>query len=295
MKEIEIFKIRQHKIKMVIKTIWTFVLAWAILGTILYLITQSSSITGISVFILGVFIYSYYYFFWRQSYFLVTSESLSIHVRNGLFSQYNMRVLFKEVKDMAYSKNHFLHYIFNYWVLFIRTSAAGDGSFIIGDIPKIEDIYKKISYMHSIWESWRNSLVSTDVLEKKQTKSKDEIIKDVKNTLLSIRWIVEVELLTNQDKKFIFENEEDRNHGVYECIKREVTFMATHDSSFRNADAPIVLKLWSKVIFPPVSFHEITEKNTVSSSPWVEVHNYLIKKLKHIWEYDATLLIWFDI
>jgi hypothetical protein len=68
----------------------------------------------------------------------------------------------------------------------------------------------------------------------------------------------------------------------------------THDSSFRSADAPIVLKLWSKVIFPAVSFHEIKEKNTVSSSPWIEVHKYLSNKFKNLAPDDATLIIGFD-
>jgi len=151
--------------------------------------------------------------------------------------------------------------------MFVRSSAAADGSFIIDDIPNIEEVYKKISYMHSIGDEGRKKLLNHDICEKKQTQSKQEIIENAKNTLLDIKGIVEVEILNAQDKQFIFTHEEDRNHGVYECIKRQITFVVTHDSNFRNADAPIVLKLGNKVIFPPVSFHEIKEKNTVSSSP----------------------------
>jgi hypothetical protein len=49
-------------------------------------------------------------------------------------------------------------------------------------------------------------------------------------------------LLSSEDKKFIFENEEDRNHGVYDTIKRKILFAVVHDSSFRDADSNIVLK-----------------------------------------------------
>jgi hypothetical protein len=125
---------------------------------------------------------------------------------------------------------------------------------------------------------------------------KDEIIAKEKQNLLSIQWIKEVYLLTDEDRKFIFSKEEERNHGVYESIKRNVVFCATHDSSFRDPDNAIVLKIWNKAIFPAVSFSEVRQKNTVSSSPWLEVHNYLIKKLNNYNDKeDATLLIGFDI
>lgn len=293
--EQEILKLHQHKIKMILKTIKAFCILWFTSWIITYIISNSMVTTIIIVVITLICIYNYYYFFWSKSYFLVTNESISINVRNGFFSQYDMRIHFSQIKDMAYSKNHFLHYFFNYWVMFVRSSAAADGSFIIDDIPNIEEVYKKISYMHSIGDDGRKKLINHDICEKKQTKSKEEIIENARNTLLNIKGIVEVNILSAQDKQFIFTHEEDRNHGVYESIKRQITLVATHDSSFREADAPIVLKLWNKVIFPPVSFHEIQEKNTVSSSPWIEIHNYLIKKIKNIWEFDATLLIWFDI
>jgi len=81
---------------------------------------------------------------------------------------------------------------------------------------------------------------------------------------------------------------------VYESIKRDIVFCATHDSTFRDPDERIIIKLGNKIIFPTVGFHEIKQKNIVSSSPGIEVHKYLIKKLKNFHEDDATLLIGFD-
>jgi len=112
--EQEILKLHQHKIKMILKTIKTFCILGLATGIISYIISNSIITTSIIVMITFIFIYSYYYFFWSQSYFLVTSDSISANVRNGFFSQYDMRVHFSQIKDMAYSKNHFLHYFFNY-------------------------------------------------------------------------------------------------------------------------------------------------------------------------------------
>lgn len=293
-----LFKTHQHFITLILKVIKSFLIIWTFWSISIYLITNDIIKTIIWIIILFILIYIYHYFFYSKSYFYITNDRLSIDVRNWFFSQYNMSIYFNQIKDMAYSKNNFLHYIFNYWVLFIRSSAWTDWNFIVSDVPNIEELYKKVSFMYSLSIDERKSLVDICAYQNKNiTKeiSKEEIINKVKKELLSINWIKEVKLLTNDDKKYIFENEEDRNHWVYECIKRQITFVMTHDSNFRNALEPIVLKLWNKVIFPPVSFTEISEKNTISSSPWLKVHNYLTTKLNNVWEMDATLLLWFDI
>lgn len=197
---------------------------------------------------------------------------------------------------MAYSKNNLVHFYFDYWTFFARSSWAEDDSgFMVKYVPNVEDVYSTISYLYSLSEDKRENLKDLKDLEKKNPSNKDEIIKKESEILLNIQWIKEVFELSKDDRKFVFENEEDRNHGVYECLKRDIVFCATHDDTFRDPDAAIVFKFWKKVIFPAVSFHEVNEKNTVSSSPWLEVHNYLIKKLKNFHKDDATLLIWFDI
>jgi hypothetical protein len=72
-------------------------------------------------------------------------------------------------------------------------------------------------------------------------------------------------------------------------------FAVVHDSSFRDADSNIVLKRWKKILFPWISFHEVKQKNTVSSSPCLKVHNYLKPKFINTNKNDATILIWFDL
>lgn len=291
-----LFKTHQHVITLILRILRIWIIPAIGISIIFYFLNWviSALIAFLFVFIIVFF---YFHFFYSKSYFYITNEKLSINVRNWLFSQFNMSLHFDQIKDMAYSKNHLLHYIFNYWVLFIRSSAWSDWNFTVPDIPNIEEIYKKVSFMYSLEQSERNTLkeINENYLIEKRKLSESEIIEKNKEILLWIKWIKEVVLLSNEDKKFIFENEEDRNHWVYECIKRKITLVFTHDSEFRNADAPIVLKLWNKVIFPPVSFHEVKEKNVVSSSPWLEIHKYLSKKFSNLWEYDATVLVWFDV
>ena len=291
-----IFKTHQHKIDLIFRTLKIWIVPTFLISIIIF-IASNIIFTILGFIAIFSLFYSYFYFFYSKSYFYITNDKLSINVRNWIFSQYNMSIYFDQIKDMAYSKNHFLHYMFDYWVLFVRSSAWSDWNFIVQDIPNIEEVYKKVSYLYTLSNEERqkiNNLENTNIVKEKP-KTKEKAIEENKNILLNITWIKEVEILTNEDKKFIFEHEEDRNHGVYECIKRQVTLVFTHDAKFRNADAPIVLKLWNKVIFPPVSFHEIKEKNVVSSSPWMEVHNYLSKKFKNLWEYDATVLVGFDL
>jgi hypothetical protein len=51
-----------------------------------------------------------------------------------------------------------------------------------------------------------------------------------------------VVLLDGTDRKNIFAVEEERNHGVFESLRKKVLFAATHDASLRDPDEAIVLK-----------------------------------------------------
>lgn len=113
--------------------------------------------------------------------------------------------------------------------------------------------------------------------------------------LQTIKGISNINQLRAYDKKFIKENEDSNNLGVHACIKRKVTLMITHDSSFRDPDAKISYEERGQVYFPPVPFHEISGKNVVSSSPGEKVHNYLVERFKlKLTNNEATLLIGFD-
>ncbi len=190
--------------------------------------------------------------------------------------------------------------MFNYGTFFARSSAWASGDFEWAALPKVEIIYKYVNNIYLLAEEKRellDSLESIDsgMLLKKEVKEPfEEAIQKEQKILWDIQWIKEVVLLNDKDRSFIFENEEDRNHGVYELLRKKIAFVVTHDSSLREPDESIVLQKWEKVIFPTVKFHEIKRDWVISASPSLKVHNYLKDKFENLWTDDATILIGFD-
>jgi hypothetical protein len=224
-----------------------------------------------------------------------------------------------------------MHYALGYGTIFARSSAGAVWDLEAKQIPHVEKVYKILNALHMMEESerknikllselmqphfsfqdkWKTEWNDNFEVEAKQktvwsveTKSKwdnlhetlEQAIEKEKQILLNIQWIKEVVLLNGADRKTIFWTEEDRNHWVYEALRKKVLFAATHDASLRDPDEAIVLQSGQKVIFPTVKFHEIQRPSVISSSPWLAVHEYLVPKFIDFDEYDATLLIWFDI
>lgn len=291
-----LYKTRQHKIVLILNFVKWFLTVWIPFWILLYLVSNLGWIVNIIIYLVFVLVIFYYnYFFWNKSYFLVTNKQISQKVRNWIFSKFAMSIYFENIRDIAYSKNNLFHYMFNYWTFFARSSAWADWDFMITRVPDIEKLYKIINQIHILPADKRETLDRLWASIKTKKESKEDVIKNEYNKLISIKWIKEVVLLSDNDKKYLFENEEDRNHWVFETIRKQVTFCFIHDSDFREADASIVLKLWSKIIFPAVSFHEITRPSTVSSSPWIETHKYLSQKFEKLVEDDATVLVGFDV
>lgn len=217
-----------------------------------------------------------------------------------------MAIHYDNIRDVAFSKNHIPHYLTDSGTIFARSSAAAVGDFEAKWTPKIEKVYKIINYIHHLEPKKRKSLDHIDglvesmapwrdVISEKPQETVEEATKKEKEVLLWIQGIKEVIELSDADRRYIFEHEEDRNHGVYESLRKQVLFAATHDATFREPDEAIVMKAWKKVIFPTVKFHEIQRASVVSSSPWEEVHEYLVPKFQNLGEYDATLIIGFDL
>lgn len=299
-----LFQTRQHKIVLLfkfIKLFFIFVIPASFLSFFLFKLW--TIITLVIAVIISLLSFAWIYFFWNKSYFLISNKKISLKVRNWIFSKFHMSIYFKNIKDIAYSKNNIMHYMFNYWTIFARSSAWATWDFEWTALPNVEKIYKYINNIYLLSEEKREILDSLeildwnkDIVEKLQKEETfEEIIEKEKNTLLNIQWIKEVVLLDDKDRAYIFENEEDINHWVYESLRKKVLFVITHDSSFRNPDESIVLKKWDKVIFPTVKFHEIKREWVLSSSPWLKVHKFLESKFDNLWKFDATILVGFDI
>lgn len=290
-----LYKTHQHIIVLILKIIYSNVLISIPIIILVFYLIELPTLVMFIISALSISLVSFWhYFFWNKSYFIISNQKISMKVRNGLFSKYHMSIYFKNIKDIAYSKNHFLHYLLDYWTFFARSSAWANWDFMAINLPKIESVYKYVNNLYILSEEWRNLVNSINEVNNNNSEKKEDTIQKEINNLLKVKWIKEVIILSDGDKKYIFENEEERNHWVYESIKRNVTLCITHNSEFRDADSYIVMQMWKKVIFPVVGFHEVKRNNVVSGSPSLNVHNYLISKFKKVDLNDATVLIWFD-
>ncbi|MEK6940770.1 MAG: hypothetical protein AABW49_02620 [Nanoarchaeota archaeon] len=119
------------------------------------------------------------------------------------------------------------------------------------------------------------------------------------NTLNNTPGLHSCFLLDDYDKDNIKDLEEERNIGVFECLKRQFTLMVLHNSLFREPISNIVIKnnnFADHVCFPPIHFPEINAKDVVSSSPSTRIHSFLIERFHlHPSSEDASLLIGFDL
>lgn len=216
-----------------------------------------------------------------------------------------MSIHYDNIRDVAFSKNNIFHYILGAGTLFARSSASAVADFEAYWTPDIERVYKIVNTLHTLSPDRRTTLTSlTDIMQHHLSSQESnewgieetvgQAAEKEKQILLSIKGIKEVVLLDDKDRRYIFEHEEDRNHGVYESLRKEILFAVTHDSTLREPDNTIVMKAGDKVIFPTVDFHEIKRPAVISSSPGIDIHHYLIPKFEKLWEFDATLIIWFD-
>jgi len=307
-----LYKTHQHII-VLISNVLSFFLPYTVTVFLLWKFMYSWNMWLILavIFTGWVFAFAWYYFFWVKSYFIISNEKIIVKVRNGLFSKFHMSIHYKNIRDTAFSKNNILHYALWYGTFFARSSAWAVGDLEAKAIPNIEKVYKIINALHNFSDKERKQIKNLEDimqplsfskgenssvdLKDKKSETLLEAAQKEKQVLLGIQWIKQVIELNDTDRRYIFEHEEDRNHGVYECLRRQVVFAATHDSTFREPDEAIVMKAGEKVVFPVIDFHEIKRKKVSSSSPGIKVHEYLTEKFKNLWDYDATLLIWFDI
>lgn len=223
-------------------------------------------------------------------------------VKNWLFKSYEMVIYFSNIKDFAYTRNHFLHTTLDYGNFWARSWTWKEAEFYVPNIENISYIYNIVDKIYTLPTDKRQHLSSLDSL----TYSTHSTITQTDNTphshidniikkLLDTKWIKQAITVKNNDIQRIAEHEEDRNHGIYEVIRRKNVICITHDDKFRHADSDIVLSYGQKVIFPAVPFHEIQANNVVSGSPSSLVHRHLSKLFpEKLDELDATILIGFE-
>lgn len=119
-------------------------------------------------------------------------------------------------------------------------------------------------------------------------------IKHILHGLSHLQGITRYYLLTDEEKYHVSQHEDPNNLGVLEAAKRQFCVCLVHDSTWREPTQTIVKKQNGEIVFPPVMFPEVPAKHVVSSSPGLEVHSWLAKKVRVEGD-EATLLIGFDL
>lgn len=202
-----------------------------------------------------------------------------------MFSSFEVGLHYDQIVNCSYEKSNLFHSLTDSGTLYIRASEKKEGQIIAEFVPQVEQVVRMINQM----------LALTPEERKKQGLSGEVgTIETELKRVLSLPGIRSACELSSEDKRFIFLNEEERNHGVFEAIRRKHALCILHTDEFRLPDAPIVYSAGGKVIFPPVPFHEIKRENVVSGSPGVAVHSYLLKRFPDAGSTDATVLIGFD-
>ena len=121
-------------------------------------------------------------------------------------------------------------------------------------------------------------------------------LKDILEELNRVNGLNNINLLNDEDKDIVRNLEEDNNIGVLECIDRNHVVMVVHNSGFREPEKDMVIKENNVVIFPALVFPEVKAKDVISSSPGINVHDYLRKRFDlNIDDEHATLLIGFNL
>lgn len=242
----------------------------------------------------------YEYFLYSKSWLLIGNQKITLFVRNRLFSQYTISIRYNNIQDCACSKNSALGYALGYGTFFARSISGKDGEhFQASFVPKVGKVYSIVNALASLSDEQRDEIRDLDHLFAVHTKDAsdakielvDPVIEGQKRLLSSIPGVVEVVVLNQADRDYIRKHEDPANEGVLQTIESGTVFALTHDSSFRDPDAPITLAGEDgAVYFPVVPFHELGPA-AISGSPGMRVHAYLIPKFQTITIEYATILI----
>ena len=78
-----------------------------------------------------------------------------------------MSILFKNMRDKAYTQNNFLHYMFGFGTIFARSSAGAMNDMEVPNVPDVAKVYRVMDVMYQMTDEERKKLRSLDELEPK--------------------------------------------------------------------------------------------------------------------------------
>jgi len=237
---------------------------------------------------LTIFFLFVHYQIWKSSIFIVTNKRVSCHLRPTLFSHYSKDINLDQIIDVEQKISGILGFLLGLGTILAKSKAGPHDNFVIDNIPQTNKVKDFISHLLVLKEEERQQAGHFSV--KLPLNKKKELVDRVINQVKALRGIGDAVVLSEADRQYIWQHEEERNHGVFECLARDVTIAMTHNGSFRAPEGEITVEKGGKVIFPPVTFSEIKGGDVVSSSPGWAIHEYLRQKVT-VHDMEATLLL----
>ncbi len=299
-----LYKCRQHWIIPAVQSIKLLLVIILPLSVLLWFITNYSLwMTIVWFFILCILIIGYEYYLWYHSWLFIWNQKVTLAVRNGIFSQYAMNIRYRNIRDSAVSKNSMIGFILKYGTLFIRSTNA-DWDFIAKYVPKVGKIYALINALSRYSDDERAHIDTIEKLHAYHTKqeftppsqTQSMTLEQAIDALRNTPWVVDVVELSLDSRAHIELYEEQRNHGIREALKRTHMICLLHNSDWRDSPTSLVSKDQSgHIIFPGISFPEITGTGVVSGSPSKEIHTYLLQFFPYASYDDATIIVGWDI
>ena len=237
---------------------------------------------------------------WRRSGLTITDQKLCLVVHHKIFGHYAMDLYYSQVRDTASTYPNMLAGLLQYDNFIVRSGIEdlqNTSGMTVNGICHPDKVKNYVNYILGLSEEKRAIAVPYAEFEKNQGKNTpkpEEKIQLALQTLKSVKGIKAVGVLNQDDLDYIWKNEEEKNIGVFETLKRKIVLVCTHDEKLRPPADEIVLNRGERHVFPAVPFPELKEKNVVSCSPGKNIHEYLSKKIA-VEPNDGTLLIGFDI
>ena len=294
-----LYKVHQHWMVPLIQSLKLLIFIIIPITVVLYFASNYSLLwTTVGCVIISIIVLGYEHYLWHHSWLMVGNQKVTLSVRNGLFSQYAMNIRYRNIRDCAVSKNSILGFLFKYGTLFIRSSSA-EGDFSAYYVPKVGKIYALVNALSRYSDDERASMHSIEALynfhsktEFPGTVSQTDMIQKNTDHVRALAGVTEVVILSPDARAYIASNEEIRNHGVYEVLRRKHILCFLHDIEFRSAAGPLTQKTATgEVYFPGVPFPEVEGKDVISASPGSAVHAYLLQFFPYATESEATVLV----
>lgn len=172
-----LYRTHQHWIIPVINSIKLIIVVSVPLTIITYFISGYSwTITALVFVVLSSLLSLYDHYLWHHSWLMIGNQKVTLLIRNGLWSQYAMNIRYRNIRDSAVSKNSIWWYLFKYWSLFIRSSAA-EGDFRAHYVPKVGKVYALVNALSRYSDEERTGFDSLEKLHAYHQKTEFNIHK----------------------------------------------------------------------------------------------------------------------